>query len=61
LALGWLIVETVVAIYPSFPAVTPLWAVGAVAGVSMLTGTVFGVLPAWQASRLDPVVALQSK
>jgi len=61
LGLGWLIVETVTAIYPSFPAATPLWAVGAVAAVSMLTGTLFGVLPAWRASRLDPVVALQSR
>lgn len=61
LGVGWLIVEVVVSIYPSFPAAAPLWAVGAVALVSMLTGTVFGVLPAWQASRLDPVVALQSR
>jgi putative ABC transport system permease protein len=61
LGLGWLIVATVTAIYPSFPAATPLWAVGAVAAVSMLTGTLFGVLPAWRASRLDPVVALQSR
>jgi putative ABC transport system permease protein len=61
LGLGWFIVEVVTTIYPSFPAAAPLWAVAAVAAVSMLTGTLFGVLPAWRASRLDPVIALQSK
>lgn len=45
--------------YPTVDIVAPLWAVGAVLALSMGTGIVFGVLPAWRASRLDPVAALQ--
>ena len=39
--------------------VAPLWAIVAVLALSLGTGIVFGVLPAWRASRLDPVAALQ--
>ncbi|MAE93621.1 MAG: peptide ABC transporter permease [Deltaproteobacteria bacterium] len=59
LATGWLAVEVGTAIYPSVPATPPMWAVWAVIGVSFGTGTLFGVLPAWRAARLDPVAALQ--
>lgn len=45
--------------YPAVELVTPLWAVVAVLALSLGTGIVFGVLPAWRASRLDPVAALQ--
>jgi putative ABC transport system permease protein len=47
------------ALYPAVNAATPLWAVGAVMLLSLGTGVVFGVLPAWRASQLDPVAALQ--
>ena len=46
-------------LYPRIDAATPLWAIAAVLGLSLGTGIVFGVLPAWRASRLDPVAALQ--
>lgn len=59
LAIGWGVVEVGTALYPALPASPPLWAVYAVIGVSFGTGTLFGVLPAWRASRLDPVAALQ--
>lgn len=59
LASGWLVVEIGTTLYPAVPASPPLWAVYAVIGVSFATGTLFGVLPAWRASRLDPVSALQ--
>jgi putative ABC transport system permease protein len=59
LAAGWLVVAIGTALYPEVPASPPLWAVYAVIGVSFATGTLFGVLPAWRASRLDPVSALQ--
>ena len=61
LALGWAIVEVGTALYPAVPASPPLWAVGAVLGVCFGTGTLFGVLPAWRAARLDPVSALQGR
>jgi putative ABC transport system permease protein len=61
LATGWLLVEIVVTLYPAVPASPPIWAVVAVLGVSLLTGTVFGVLPAWRAARLDPVAALAAR
>jgi len=44
--------------YPTFPMSAPLWAVFAALLVSLLTGLVFGVMPARRASRLDPVQAL---
>jgi putative ABC transport system permease protein len=44
--------------FPSFPMRIPLWAAGAAMGVSLLTGLVFGVLPARRAARLDAVLAL---
>ncbi|MBW2384557.1 MAG: ABC transporter permease [Deltaproteobacteria bacterium] len=59
LATGYLVVEVGTALYPAVPASPPLWAVLAVIGVSFGTGTLFGVLPAWRAARLDPVSALQ--
>ncbi len=58
LALGWLAVQLLVAIYPALPASPPLWAVAAAFTLSVVTGAVFGVLPARRATRLDPVAAL---
>jgi len=57
---GWGMVKAVVALYPTFPAHPPLWAVAAAFGVSLLVGAVFGVLPARQATELDPIRALRS-
>jgi putative ABC transport system permease protein len=45
-------------IYPSFPAAPPLWAVLAALGTALGVGLVFGLWPAWRASKLDPVAAL---
>ncbi len=47
--------------FPDFPVQTPLWAFGASALVIVLTGLIFGSVPARQAARLDPVVALSSR
>jgi putative ABC transport system permease protein len=44
--------------FPSFPMRIPVWAAGAAIGVSLLTGLIFGVLPARRAARLDAVLAL---
>jgi putative ABC transport system permease protein len=46
-------------LYPAVPAATPYWAIGAVLALSLGTGIVFGVLPAWRAAELDPVTALR--
>ncbi len=59
LASGTALVELGNLLYPRIDAATPLWAIAAVLGLSLGTGIVFGVLPAWRASRLDPVAALQ--
>jgi putative ABC transport system permease protein len=55
---GGLAAEGVESISP-IPASIPLWAVGAALGMALLTGMLFGLLPAVRASRLDPVVALR--
>ncbi len=45
-------------IYPLLPAAAPWWAVAASLGVALLTGVLFGVMPARRAAKLDPVQAL---
>jgi putative ABC transport system permease protein len=44
---------------PTLPATIPLWAVTAGLTVSLIVGLVFGVWPARQASRLDPIECLR--
>jgi putative ABC transport system permease protein len=44
---------------PSLPSSIPLWAVTAGLTVSLLVGLIFGVWPARQASRLDPIECLR--
>ncbi len=41
------------------PASVPLWAVGAALLMAALAGVVFGLIPAWRAARMDPVIALR--
>lgn len=48
-------------LYPSFPAYPPAWAVLAALGTALFTGLLFGVLPARQAARLDPVQSLTKR
>ena len=48
-------------LYPVYPAFPPDWAVLAALGTALLTGVLFGVLPASQAARLDPVQSLSRR
>ena len=45
-------------LYPALPAWPPTWAVLAALGTALVTGILFGVLPARRAAALDPVAAL---
>jgi len=54
-----LVTMLVGALVPSLPSQVPVWAVVAGFGVSVTVGLFFGVWPAVQASRLDPVEALR--
>jgi len=47
--------------FPDLPAYAPLWAVLTAISVSLLAGFIFSLLPARQAARLDPVLALTGK
>ncbi len=53
----WLIEQLV----PNFPLSVPPWSLAAGVGVAMVTGLVFGVVPAMRAARLDPVVSLSRR
>jgi putative ABC transport system permease protein len=44
----------------AFPLTLPVWAVFLAMGVSCAVGIIFGVIPARQASKLDPIEALNS-
>ncbi len=57
-ALGHLGAAVIRQMYPTFPAYPPDWAVLAGLGTALVTGILFGVLPARRAARLDPVQAL---
>lgn len=61
LVAGWLAVRLMVQLYPALPASPPVWAVLASLGLSLGVGTLFGLLPARRAARLDPVLALASR
>ncbi len=56
--LGALAANGVEAVTP-IPASIPLWSVAAALSMALLTGMLFGLLPAVRASRLDPVDALR--
>jgi len=61
-AVGMLIgfgLATAVAAWTPIPADVPLWAVGTALGMAAVTGMLFGLLPAYRAARLEPVVALR--
>ena len=48
-------------LYPTFPAYPPDWVVLAGLGTALVTGILFGVMPARRAAQLDPVQALSKR
>ncbi len=61
LLLGQLGVYFLQVTYPNFPVAVPAWGVLSALLVSILTGLLFGVLPARKAAKLDPVAALAKR
>jgi len=61
LAAGLAGAATVARLYPEFPVAVPGWSIALAVGVAMLTGIVFGVLPARRAAALDPIEALSKR
>lgn len=61
LALGELGIWIMLMLYPDFPVAAPAWAVVSAVGVAVMTGLLFGALPARRAARLDPVMALSKR
>ena len=59
--LGQLGAAVIRLLYPTFPAYPPHWAVWAGLATALVTGILFGVLPARRAARLDPVQALSRR
>ncbi|NOT69529.1 MAG: FtsX-like permease family protein [Methylophilaceae bacterium] len=59
--LGYLGAALIRYLYPSFPAYPPLWAVLAGLGTALVSGLIFGVMPARRAARMDPIQALAKR
>lgn len=58
LAIGTSLLELLTFLYPKVPASTPMWAIASTLALAMITGPLFGVMPAWRAMRMEPVAAL---
>lgn len=58
LLVGWAGVGAMIQLFPNFPATAPRWAQAAGLATALVSGIVFGVLPARRAGRLEPVAAL---
>jgi putative ABC transport system permease protein len=53
----WLVMR----FFPYLPLTVPLWSIWAAVTVSVVTGLLFGVLPAMRAAKLDPVLSLSRR
>ena len=53
------VVSVIINAYSPLPAYIPLWAILLGLAASAGVGVIFGVFPAWKASKLDPIEALR--
>jgi len=60
-AVGYAAIRFTAYLYPRLSLSAPLWAVAAAVLVAVMTGLLFGVLPARRAAKLDPVAALAGR
>lgn len=60
-AVGYLAIQIADRAYPILSLTAPVWAVGSAVLVALITGLLFGVLPARRAAKLDPVAALAGR
>jgi putative ABC transport system permease protein len=58
LALGAALAQGVAA-YTPIPAAIPLWSILTALAMAIVTGVLFGIAPAYRASRMDPIQALR--
>lgn len=61
LGLGYLGAAFLRYLYPAFPAYPPVWAVFAGLATALVSGLVFGVMPARRAAKLDAIQALSKR
>ena len=59
IAIGWLLSVAIRTFVPTLPSTVPLWSVVAGFSVATSVGLFFGLWPALQAARLDPIAALR--
>jgi len=59
ISIGWLFSTLIRAAFPAMPTTVPLWSVITGFVVAVSVGLFFGMWPAVNASRLDPIVALR--
>lgn len=61
LVVGLSATQVVAELYPKFPVAVPVWSIVVALSVAMLTGIIFGVVPARRAAALDPIDALSKR